>query len=664
MFKGKPFTNRHIAGFYPERKIPRESWLDRMGIKLFGHVMQQLVDRTNRYEKFSADVSQCGKKLTDVNDEELAEVTKSLRFKLRRHGFYNSQLSAESFALVREMATRKISMRPYDVQIIGGYIILNGIISEMKTGEGKTLVATLPAATVALAGVPVHIITVNDYLAKRDADLMRPIYEALGLTVGVIQGGMNPVERQQAYRCDITYCTNNEVAFDFLKDRIVMGRNISRTRMQLERLYGRKTIFNQLILRGLHFAIIDEADSVLIDEARTPLIISGTDNTETEKALYEEAFSLSEQLNEKQDFIIELQERTIELTAKGKQVLHELSAGLSGFWKGKRRREQFVTQALMARLMFNRDQHYLVKEDKIQIIDEFTGRIMGDRTWEQGLHQMIEVKEGCTLTGQRETLARISYQQFFRKYLYLSGMTGTAREVASELWTVYGLSTVRVPTNAPVRRHDLGVQIHQTAEDKWLAIVKRIAQLREDNRPVLVGIRTVEASEHLSHMLREHGLEHDVLNAHQDKEEALIIAEAGKQGKITVATNMAGRGTDIKLADGVAEQGGLHVILTELHESKRIDRQLIGRCARQGDLGSNEAILSLEDEMAGIFANKLIYNIANQALQFNVKKAQLLAKICMRAGQISAERKHSQIRRELMRADEKKELALAFSGRY
>lgn len=664
MFNWNGASNNSFVGLYPEKQIPKETWIDRMGIKAYGKLLESMRSDMGRYRRFARKVKRLGKKLAKKTDADLLEYAKNVKTELRRYGYTNRKLAARSFALIREISYRRLDMRHFNVQIIGGYVMLNGMVSEMETGEGKTLTATLTAATVAMSGTPVHIVTVNDYLAKRDAELMSPVYEALGLSVGVIQQDMPPAERQLAYSQNITYCTNNELTFDYLKDQIVIGTNPSRTRMQLERLYGAKTTNNKLLMRGLHFAIIDEADSVLVDEARTPLIISNSkDNTE-EREMYEQALKFSESLVEKADFVIEKLEHSIYLTEPGKRKLESIAEQEGGIWSGRQRREELVLLALNARLLFFKDKHYIVSDDKVQIVDEFTGRVMGDRSWEQGLHQMIEAKEGVELSGQRETLAKISYQRFFRKYLRLAGMTGTAREVRSELWAVYRLITVKIPTNKRKKRKNHGKRVYATHSHKWNAVVKRIEKFHKNQRPILIGTRSVEDSELLSSLLEKKGMEHQVLNARQNETEADIIAQAGGIKKITVATNMAGRGTDIKLDPQVRKLGGLHVIVTELHESKRIDRQLIGRCARQGDRGSYECLLSMDDEIAKTYANKIFYTLARSAYRVRLPLSGTLAMFCLKSGQKSAEKRNSSIREELLRSDEKQDTALAFSGRF
>lgn len=650
------------AGAYPERAVPRESWLDRFGIAAAGPIIQWHQARRSDFDSFVSLVTDTGQKLEIVDEDELKVTAKKLQQRLRREGIDNDELTAESFALIREVAQRKLQMRHYDVQLIGGLILLRGMVAEMETGEGKTLTATLAACTAAFAGLPVHIITVNDYLVSRDAEWMRPLYETLGLSVGTITQGMDPEARRDAYACDITYCSNKELAFDYLKDRIALGNRRSRIRLQLERLYGKESKIHRLLLRGLCFAIVDETDSVLIDEARTPLIISGAGNVGDEKRIYEEALAIAAELVEHDDFENLTRQRSIRLTEDGKFKIEELAEPLGGLWTGTQRREELVRQALAAQHFYLKDKHYIVRDGKVQIVDEYTGRTMPDRSWESGLHQMIETRENCELTGRRETIARISYQRFFRRYLRLAGMSGTAKEVSQELWSVYRLNVVTVPTNKPVKRVNRQTAIYPKADDKWKAIVQRIADIHAQQRPVLVGTRSVEASEHLGRLLQEKGLQHQVLNARQDKDEAQVIENAGKSGQIMVATNMAGRGTDIKLDADVSDLGGLHVIITELHEAKRIDRQLIGRCGRQGDNGSFEMILSLEDELIAMHIAGVLRRLAIVAAQSRFSYAQVIPELIMRLGQYSAERLHSRTRRDLLKMDEQLDTALAFSG--
>lgn len=634
------------SGAYPERAIGREGWLDRAAHQVRGIVVRR-ARRRRQWAALVTEVAECGRALDGVPDVVLRRSAAELGERLRREGF-RPELVTRVFALVREAAERAVGLRHYDVQLIGGAVLLGGAVAEMETGEGKTLAATLAASAAALAGWPVHIVTVNDYLARRDADWMGPIYRALGLSVGLVVHGLGGDERRAAYACNVTYVTNKEIAFDYLRDRLVLRGHPSRLQLQLERLAGAEARMRKLVLRGLVYAIVDEADSVLVDEARTPLVISGSGDDAPERRLYETALAIASELAFGRDFKRPGPDAGPELTAAGRERVAELAIPHGGLWTGRRRREELVRMALTALHDMERDKHYLVRDGRVHIIDEFTGRILADRSWEQGLHQLVEAKEQVELTSRREPLARISYQRFFRRYLRLAGMTGTAREMAGELWSVYRLPVVHVPTNRSLdRRARLGA-VYRTADEKWAAIVRRIAEVHTQGRPILVGTRSVGASEHLSRLLNRAELPHVVLNARQDSDEAEIVARAGERGRITVATNMAGRGTDIRLAPGVADLGGLHVIATEYHEAGRIDRQLFGRCGRQGDPGTFEASASLEDE---------IVRYARWARGLGARPLRL------RLAQRAAERLHSRMRRDLLRYDEHMETALAFSGR-
>ena len=653
-------TALHSA--YPERSVPQEGWFDRQGARVVSPLLRRYRVRLCRNTTIVEQVATQGQELARLSDEQLTERATQLRQCLRRDGLSEGRV-CRSFALIREVAHRTLGQRHYDVQILGGWVLLNGCIAEMATGEGKTLTATLAAATVAMAGVPVHVITVNDYLTGRDAREMAPLYEMLGLSVGDVSHELNPVARRSAYGCDVTYCCNKELAFDYLRDRLVVGRQPNRIQLQLEQLYDDAARVRQLVLRGLCFGIVDEADSVLVDEARVPLIISGAGGEVLERDIYETALTLARGLVRGQDFSLDGQERTIRLTSSGRTTLTNRAVGLTGLWSGPRRREELVRQALTALHLFQRDVHYLVRGEKVQIIDEYTGRVMGDRSWEHGLHQMIELKEGCPVTPMNRPLARITYQRFFRRYLWLSGMTGTAQEVAGELWAVYRLATVRVPTNRPLQRRWIGERLFATADQKWEAVVGRIRALREQGRPVLVGTRSVEASEILSEHLTRAKIAHVVLNARQDQEEAAVVAAAGESGRVTVATNMAGRGTDIKLLRSVAQAGGLHVIATERHEAARIDRQLYGRTGRQGDPGSYEMVTSLDDELLTASHSKIGRWVARLLVKSGKPLEGWLARVLARGAQRSAERMHARVRRELLQHEDQLESTLAFSGR-
>ena len=648
---------------YPEKAEPRTKWLDRAFTQVSGPIARRLRARHAQDLLFVQQVAGFDAWARKLGDGEFRHAALGLSEGLRRGGFATPTV-AQTFALVREAAARTLGQRHFDVQLIGGRILLDGMVAEMQTGEGKTLTATLAACTVALAGIPVHVVTVNDYLASRDAQWMGPIYDALGLSVATIVHGMDADARRAAYAAAVTYCTNKELAFDYLKDRIVLGREANRVQLQVERLYEKRPRLKQLLLRGLHYAIVDEADSVLIDEAKTPLIISGAAGADTsEQETYQTALSLATELAVNRHFVIEGHELVIRLLPAGLDLLAERAAALGGVWIRRQWREDLTRQALSALHMFIKDKQYLVKDNKVQIIDEYTGRVMPDRSWEHGLHQMIEAKEGCAVTRRVDPLARISYQRFFRRYLRLAGMTGTAHEVAGELWSVYRLATVAVPTNRPLKRRGLPTRVYPSAKAKWQSVVDSIAAQQNAGRPVLVGTRSVAASEHLSGLLTARGLEHQVLNARQDREEAEIVASAGERCRITVATNMAGRGTDIRLPHSSRDLGGLHVIATELHEARRIDRQLFGRCGRQGDPGSYEAIISLEDELVRVYAYRWWQKLGALLPRLGDGANDWARAATFELAQRAAERLHYRMRRQLLKMDEQLAAALAFSGR-
>ena len=650
---------------YAERSEEEPGWHDKAAEFLLAMTVRPLRDRLRdpahglrRVIEFAARHERA---LRIAQDDALRALAKGLRERLRRDGFA-AELVGECFALVREAAARTLGKRHFEPQLMAGWALLQGRLVEMETGEGKTFAATLPASTVALAGYPVHVITVNDYLASRDAEEMGPLYRFLGLSVGVVVQGMERNDRRDAYARSITYCTNKELAFDYLRDRVALARSSSRLHLALEKLRGSAARDAELVLRGLYYGIVDEADSVFIDEARTPLILAASGHAAQEKEQCEHALALAAGLAAGEDYGVDLVERNVTLTPQGKTKVADFSANLNGVWSSVRAREELTTQALSALLLFRRDQHYVVSEDKVQIVDESTGRAMPDRSWEHGLHQLIEAKEGCALTERRETLARLTYQRLFRRYIRLGGMSGTAKEVAREIRSVYRLDVVRVPLHRPSRRIYHDARVFATLAEKWAAVadsVERFACIA--GRPVLIGTRSVKASEELSAVLVQRGVEHALLNAKQDGEEADVISRAGEAGRVTVATNMAGRGTDIRLGPGVAESGGLHVILTEYHESRRIDRQLFGRCGRQGDPGSCEAIVSLEDETFAVYAPRATRLLRRLAAGNSLPRGVYGA--LRKLAQYSAERRGVYVRVQNLKLDQQLERVLAFSGR-
>ena len=493
-------------------------------------------------------------------------------------------LLPEVFALVREASSRRLGMRHYDVQLIGGMVLHKGKIAEMKTGEGKTLVATLPVVLNALSGKGVHVVTVNDYLARRDSAWMGQLYEFLGLSTGVIVHGLDDEERKQEYAKDITYGTNNEFGFDYLRDNM-------------------KFYANQLVQRGHNFAIVDEVDSILIDEARTPLIISGASDESV--GMYRTVDDIVRQLTP-EHYTIDEKARTAMLTDEGVARCEELLRLDNLFDPANITAQHHVMQSLKAHLVFKRDVDYIVQEDQVIIVDEFTGRLMAGRRYSDGLHQALEAKEHVTIAAENQTLASITFQNYFRLYDKLSGMTGTADTEAVEFHQIYSLEVISIPPNKPMIRKDYPDLIYRSRQEKFDAIVEAIAELHKNEQPVLVGTISIETSEMLSHRLTKLGIPHSVLNAKQHEKEAEIVALAGQRGRVTIATNMAGRGTDIVLGEGVVDLGGLHILGTERHESRRIDNQLRGRSGRQGDPGSSRFYLSLEDDLMRLFGSDRI----------------------------------------------------------
>lgn len=545
-----------------------------------------------------------------LSDEELRDKTREFKERLAK-GETLDDILPEAFAVVREASSRVLNMRHFRVQLIGGIILHQGRISEMKTGEGKTLVSTAPAYLNALDGKGVHIVTVNDYLAKRDAEWMGRIHEFLGLKVGVVLNSMDNDERREAYNCDITYVTNNELGFDYLRDNMVIYKE-------------------QLVQRGLHYAIIDEVDSVLIDEARTPLIISGQSGKSTK--LYEACdilarqlvkgeasgeFSkmnaiMGEEIEETGDFIVNEKEKNVSLTEDGVKKVEKFFHIENLADPENLEVQHNIILALRAHNLMFRDQDYVVTpEGEVMIVDEFTGRIMPGRRYSDGLHQAIEAKEHVKVKRESKTLATITFQNLFNKFDKKSGMTGTALTEEKEFRDIYGMDVVEIPTNRPVQRVDMEDAVYKTKDEKFHAVVDEVIKAHEKGQPVLVGTITIETSELLSKMLKKRGIQHNVLNAKFHEMEAEIVAQAGQHGAVTIATNMAGRGTDIKLDDAAKEAGGLKIIGTERHESRRIDNQLRGRSGRQGDPGESRFYISLEDDLMRLFGSEKLMGVFN-----------------------------------------------------
>lgn len=628
---------RRPDSFYPERRVVEPGPVDAALLAAWSHAAVRLPPGRRALMRAVRRVLAHEAAMTGLSDTALRETALSLRPALRSEGL-DGPAALLALALVREGSARRLGMRHYPVQVAGALALLRGQLAEMATGEGKTITAGLAACVAALAGMPVHVVTVNDYLAARDAGQCRPLYELFGLATGIVQHGQPAEARRAAYAADVTYATNKDIAFDYLRDRLAPGA--------------------PPLLRGLHYAIVDEADSVMVDEARTPLIIAAP--AAASDTPYDAALKLAGTLRAGEHYQPRPEARGVTLLQAGRTAVEAAAATLEGpLWRVRRAREELATQALAALHMFRRDRDYIIVDGAVCIVDEYTGRVAEGRSWEAGLHQMIETKEGVATTDRDATAARITYQRFFPRYLHLSGMSGTVAERAAELWLVYGLKVVRIPTHRQSRRRRLGVTVFADATVRWDAVLASARAMHDAGRPVLIGTRSVAASELMAGRLAAAGLPHTVLNARQDRAEAETVARAGEARSVTLATNIAGRGTDIRLADGVAEAGGLHVILTEFHESTRIDRQLIGRGARQGDPGTWVAFASLHDDLFRHHAPLLAR--ALQALGSRLPA--VAASLLLRSAQHTAERRHRAARRAVLQADRSQDKLLAFAGR-
>ncbi len=588
--------------------------------------------------------------LGQQTDQQLRKQSLSLMYRARS-GEPLSRLLVEAYALVREAARRTLNMRHFDVQLLGGIAMFHRSIVEMQTGEGKTLAATLPLYLHALSGRGCHLATVNDYLARRDAEWMGPIYRLLGVSVGVVQTEISRPQRRKAYACDITYGTAKEFGFDFLRDRLLLRRiREGQTDLLGEMMgSGGPRGGERPVQREPYFALVDEADSILIDEARTPLIISALPTEEQRLAVecYKWAAAAAPEFEEDEDYEFDHEKRTVELTREGRQKVRTLpkppvldAVGMVNIY-------EYMERAILVAREYHLDRQYVVRDGEVVIVDEFTGRLAEGRKWREGIHQAVEAKQGVKVTVATGQAARITVQDYFLRYERLAGMTGTATDSARELRRIYRCHVVAVPTNRPMIRQAQPTRVFATAEAKWQAIVEEVCRLHAQGRPVLIGTRSIDKSEHLSRLLAEQGIEHQVLNARRIAEEADIVARAGLPGKVTVSTNMAGRGTDIKLGQGVAELGGLHVICTEMHDARRIDRQLMGRCGRQGDPGTHRQYLALDDDLllSGLGPKRV--RRLEQLGQQNHGPFDRLESLFRRA-QRKVERRHYRQRRSLM----------------
>lgn len=580
-----------IWGLYPEKRLPagETSWGSRLNTWSTRFTRPGL----RNYAALASRSEIIEQNLRTLDRAAFDQAIHVLRQDLASRGL-RPELIAQAFALVSLACQRHLGLSPFTTQRIAAAIMLDNQLAEMATGEGKTLAAILAAATGALAGIPVHVITANDYLVARDAASLQPVYAALGLSVGAVQQSMNSQARRAEYARDVTYCTAKELVFDYLRDLSVRGRHRTELAWRAARLEAPAAAGSGILLRGLCMAVIDEADSILIDEAQTPFIISEQHRPAGKQEAAIQLLQLAATLQAGTDFLLDGATQSATLSLAGRAALAAHASRLHAVWGNPRRAEESLCLALAALYLFRRDRHYLVRNGGIHIIDETTGRLAPGRTWSRGLHQFIELKEGCRSSPETVTRAQITYQRFFPRYFRLCGMSGTLAEARGELARVYGLPVVRVPLRRPSRRIEMAHRVFLKRTQQWQAVTERANCLLRAGRPVLIGTDSVVDSESLSAHLTQSGLPHAVLNAKNDGEEAAIVALAGQPGRLTIATNMAGRGTDILLGTGVAARGGLHVISCQMNGTRRIDRQLMGRCARQGDPGSVESLLSLE----------------------------------------------------------------------
>ena len=616
-------------------RLPRAGHPAKRGERMFGFIFKKIFGSKNdrylrRLRPIVARINALEPQMQELADEDFAQRMAEYRQQVQAGERTLDDLLPEVFALVREASRRVMGMRHYDVQLVGGIVLHRGKIAEMKTGEGKTLVATLPVALNALSGKGVHVVTVNDYLATRDAQWMGKLYNFLGLSVGVIVNGLDDQARKEAYGADITYGTNNEFGFDYLRDNM-------------------KFYATQLVQRGHNFAIVDEVDSILIDEARTPLIISGASDESV--GMYRAMDQIVRQLGP-EDYTVDEKARTAMLSEEGVAHCEALLHVDNLFDPANITQQHCILQALKAHHVFKRDVDYIVQNDKVVIVDEFTGRLMDGRRYSDGLHQALEAKENVTIAAENQTLASITFQNYFRMYDKLAGMTGTADTEAVEFHQIYNLEVVSIPPNKPMQRKDYPDLIYSTRKEKYDAIIEAIRELYEKGQPVLVGTISIETSEMLSQRLKKLNIPHSVLNAKQHAREAEIVAQAGQKGHVTIATNMAGRGTDIVLGEGVLELGGLHILGTERHESRRIDNQLRGRSGRQGDPGSSRFYLSLEDDLMRLFGSDRISGLMEKlGLKDGEAIENTMVTRAVESAQKRVEAHHFEIRKTLLDYD-------------
>ncbi len=637
-----------------------------VGLKGFMHWMAGMVHHkafdTESLRKEAYDIHAAAEQFRTLSDTDLHERLLVFREHFRRRGREHQLHIPSSMALLVESADRLLGLRPYPEQLMGAISLMNGLLIEMQTGEGKTLVAALAAVFFGWSGRPCHVITVNDYLAERDYAKLEPFYAFCGVSAACVLGGLNRDERRKNYACSVVYVTAKELVADFLKDRLLLPGMTDPSRRYILSQIEREGN-NRPVLNGLSAAVVDEADSVLVDDAGTPLIISRPVKNGPLLDACMEAVRIAAVLQKNEHYTVEERFKQIMFTKAGTTKIEQMLPSLPSFWHSSSRRDELLLLVLAAREFFKRGKDYVVQEGKVVIIDEFTGRLMPDRKWRQGTQQIVEMLEGVEMTDPVEVAARISFQRFFRFFETLSGMTGTVKGVSSELWHIYGLNCVRIPTHSPSQRLTHRERVFSEKGIKYAAVLQEIEELHRHGRPVLVGTRSVRESECLAELLKGRMLPFQLLNALYHSEEAAIIARAGERCNITIATNMAGRGTDIMLGNGVAGLGGLHVILTEPNEAERIDRQFYGRCARQGDPGSVRGYVSLDDMLIQrFFPGSLLPELLVQALSRKLPGAEVLVLLMVKVGQMTAQSMAYQQRLALLRKDDHVEKMMSFAG--
>ncbi|MEG3640324.1 preprotein translocase subunit SecA [Magnetococcus sp. PR-3] len=639
--------------------------LDRWTHHLLGAVQRYGPLRFKLFKQ-AEKIHQQASALQTCTDHELNAQVEVIQVQFQRHsGQPHKQPISEGLTLLVELARRTLNLHPYPSQIMAVLGLCRGYLTEMQTGEGKSLVVALRGVLAAWGGRPCHCITANDYLAKRDCDTFTPLFERCGLSSGVIQSGMTPEQRQPLYAQSVVYVTAKELVFDFLRDRLKLGGMQHPTRRLIEQQRRGKTGQDSagLILQGLESAIVDEADSLLIDEATTPVVIS----TQRENLLWKEAVQtasdLANQLDPETDFLINTTYKEVSLTAVGRQKLRDWAHQLPPVWRAEGRQEELIHSALLARRFYLKDRDYVIQEEKVVIVDEYSGRLMPGRTWGGGLHQAVEAMEGLEITPPSESLARLSYQRFFRMFRNLCGLTGTAADGAGEFWRIYRLLVLPIPPHNPCQRHYLSQRVFVSESAKLDAIVEESLQQRGLGRPVLIGTRSIHASEKLAERFELLKIPCHLLNATQDEQESQIVAGAGQPQQLTIATNMAGRGTDIQLGAGVAQSGGLHVMATERHDARRIDRQLYGRCARQGDPGSVRLFSSVEDELAKRHLPGVVQRLLQSCLKLRLPGSQWVAGVSLRHAQHRSEKRSAAGRMQLLWMDNWLQESLSFGKR-